>query len=186
MEAGSSDPADPGSDLAAVPGVVTRPRRLDPADYRGYRARIPSRSARAYNRTRPFTDADTVHHTLRQFLRVAAQQQVEVLAYCFMPDHLHLIVIAHGANTDLQRFVRLAKQCSGFAFTRATGHRLWQDSYFNHTVRNVEELPVLIEYSVSKSTSRRTGPLADGLSILGIERYSREELLEYVASARRV
>ena len=45
-------------------------------------------------------------------------------------------------------YVRLAKQRSGYAFTRATGQRLWQESYFDRTVRNVEELPALVEYMI--------------------------------------
>jgi len=163
---------------------MTRPRRLDPADYRGYRAY--SLTICTYNRTRPFTDADIVHQTLLQFLRTAAEQHVEILAYCFMPDHLHVVAIAHRADTDLQRFVRLAKQCSGYAFTRAAGRRLWQDSYFDRTVRSVEELPSLVEYTIRN-------PLRAGLVCSptdyphwGSQRYSREELLEFVASARRV
>lgn len=163
---------------------MTRPRRLDPADYRGYRAY--SLTICTYNRTRPFTDSDIVHQTLLQFLRTAVEQRVEILAYCFMPDHLHLIVIAHGANTDLQRFVRLAKQCSGFAFTRATGRRLWQDSYFDRTVRSVEELPALVEYTIRNPLRAELVRSPTDYPHWGSERYSREELLEYVASARRV
>ncbi len=163
---------------------MTRPRRLNPADYRGYRAY--SLTICTYNRTRPFTDSDIVHQTLLQFLRTAVEQRVEILAYCFMPDHLHLIVIAHGANTDLQRFVRLAKQCSGFAFTRATGRRLWQDSYFDRTVRSVEELPALVEYTIRNPLRAELVRSPTDYPHWGSERYSREELLEYVASARRV
>jgi len=163
---------------------MTRPRRLEAADYKGCRAYFLTICT--HNRTRPFTDTAIVALVLRQFLHVAAEQHVEILAYCFMPDHLHLIVIAHGASTDLQRFVRLAKQYSGFAFTRVTGHRLWQDSYFDRTLRNVEELPALVQYTIRN-------PLRAGLVRApidyphwGSQRYSREELLEFIASARRV
>ena len=163
---------------------MTRPRRLEAADYRGYRAY--SLTICAHNRTRPFTDAAIVALVLRQILRVATGQHVEILAYCFMPDHLHLIVIAHGANTDLQRFVRLAKQYSGFAFTRATKRRLWQDSYFDRTVRNVEELPALVEYTIRNPLRTELVRAPTEYPHWGSQRYSREELLEFIASARRV
>jgi REP element-mobilizing transposase RayT len=101
---------------------MTRPRRLEAADYKGYRAYFLAICT--HNRTRPSTNASIVALVLRQILRAAAGQNVEILAYCFMPDHLHLTVIAHGASTDVQTFVRLAKQYSGFAFTRAMGGRL--------------------------------------------------------------
>jgi len=163
---------------------MTRPRRLDAADYRGYRAYFLTICT--HNRTRPFTDAAIVALVLRQILRVATVQHVEILAYCFMPDHLHLIVIAHGVNTDLQRFVRLAKQYSGFAFTRATKRRLWQDSYFDRTVRNVEELPALVEYTLRNPLRTELVRSPIEYPHWGSQRYSREELLEFIASARRV
>jgi putative transposase len=163
---------------------MARPRRLEAADYKGYRAYFLTICT--HNRTRPFTDAAIVAPVLRQFLRVAAGQRVEVLAYCFMPDHLHLIVMAHGVNTDLQRFVRLPKQCSGFAFTRATGRRLWQDSYFDRTLRNVEELPALVEYIIRNPLRAGLVRAPTDYPHWGSQRYSREELLEFIASARQV
>jgi putative transposase len=163
---------------------MTRPRRLAAPDYKGRRAY--SLTICTHNRTRLFLDAAVIAMVLRQFLHVAAEQHVEVLAYCFMPDHLHLIVIAHGVDTDLQRFVRLAKQCSGFAFTRATGRRLWQDSYFDRTVRDVQELPSLVEYTLRNPVRARLVEDPADYPHWGSERYSREELLEFIASVRRV
>jgi REP element-mobilizing transposase RayT len=43
-----------------------------------------------------------------------------------MPDHLHAVVTARSAAADFQRFVRLAKQRSGFRFVQGAGRRLWQ------------------------------------------------------------
>jgi putative transposase len=163
---------------------MTRPRRLEAADYKGYRAY--SLTICTHNRTRSFTDADIVALVLWQFLRIATEQHVDILAYCFMPDHLHLIVIAHAEGTDLQRFVRLAKQCSGFAYTRSTGRRLWQDSYFDRTVRNVAELPALVEYTIRNPLRAELVRAPADYPHWGSGRYSREELLEFIASGRRV
>jgi REP element-mobilizing transposase RayT len=102
-----------------------------------------------------------------------------------MPDHMHLIVIVHAADSDLRRFVRLAKQRSVFLFTRATGRRLWQESYFDRTVRNVEELPALVEYMIRNPVRARLVEEPADYSFWGSERYSREELLEFITSARR-
>jgi len=159
------------------------PRRLDPDDYCGYRAY--SLTICTHNRSRPFTNAETVGTTVLQILHVAGEQHVEVLAYCVMPDHTHLIVLAHAADTDLREFVRLAKQRSGYAFRQATGRRLWQESYFDRTVRNVQELPALVEYMIRNPV--RAGLVEDPVDYpyWGSERYSREELLEFIASARR-
>jgi len=177
-------PGGTGSDLARVLSVRDHPRRLDPADYRGYRAY--SLTICAHNRTRPFTDAATVAMTVLQILRVAADERFEVLAYCLMPDHVHAVVIAHAETSHLERFVRLAKQRSGFAFTRMTGRRLWQESYFDRTIRNVQELPSLVEYFIRNPV--RAGLVEDPADYpyWGSQRYSREELLEFVTSGPRV
>jgi REP element-mobilizing transposase RayT len=123
--------------------------------------------------------------TVLQILRVAADQHVEVLAYCFMPDHVHAIVVAHAETSNLERFVRIAKQRSGYAFRQVTGRRLWQESYFDRTVRNVQELPSLVEYMIRNPV--RAGLVGDpaDYAYWGSERYSREELLEFVMSGRR-
>ena len=102
-----------------------------------------------------------------------------------MPDHVHLIVIVHAADSDLRRFARLAKQRSGFAFTQTTGRRLWQESYFDRTIRNLEELPALVEYIIRNSVRAGLVESPADYRYWGSERYSREELLEFIASARR-
>ena len=138
-----------------------------------------------HRRSKAFTDLPIVHLVLLQFLRTAIDERCEILAYCFMPDHVHLIVIVHAADTDLRRFVRLAKQRAGFAFTRATGRQLWQESYFDRTVRNVEELPALVEYMIRNPVRADMTASPVDYPYWGSERYSREELMEFIASARR-
>ena len=160
------------------------PRRLDPADYLGCRAY--SLTICTHKRTRPFTDPGIVRLVLLQILRVAADERFEVLAYCCMPDHVHAVVIAHTEASNLERFVRLAKQRSGFAFTRATGRRLWQESYFDRTIRKVDELPALVEYVIRNPVRAGLVHEPGDYPHWGSQRYSRDELLEFVASGKRV
>ena len=162
----------------------SHPRRLHPAVYCGYRAY--SLTICTHNRTRPFTDPSIVHQTLLQFLRTATDESCEILVYCVMPDHVHILLIAHAEGADLARYVRLAKQRSGFAFTGATGRRLWQESYFDRTIRRVEELPALVEYIIRNPL--RAGLVAEPADYphWGSQRYSREELLEFAALGRSI
>ena len=163
---------------------MNRPRRLDPVDYVGFRQYFLTICT--HQRGRHFTDTATVAMVLAQFLRVAIDEQFEVLAYCFMPDHLHAVVTARSEAADFQRFVRLAKQRSGFLFAQTAGRRLWQESYFERAVRTDESLPALIEYMLGN-------PVRAGLVAAPAEHphwgshfYSREELLEFVGTERRV
>ena len=79
--------------------------------------------------------------TCRECLAASASQcGFEVVAYCFMPDHVHLLV-AGGQDASLGRFVQHFKQ--------ATGHRhpgLWQRSYYDHILRREEDLEDVARY----------------------------------------
>jgi REP element-mobilizing transposase RayT len=44
-----------------------------------------------FDRTKAFVTA-AVTLVLEQFLRTAGEQHFEILVYCFMPDHVHLVV----------------------------------------------------------------------------------------------
>ena len=46
-------------------------------------------------RRRLFTDAAAVDLVVQQLLRAANEQKFAVIAYCFMPDHLHLLHPRH-------------------------------------------------------------------------------------------
>lgn len=84
-----------------------------------------------------------------QFLLAARAEQCEIPAYCVMPDHLHLLVSGLQERFDLRRFVHRAKQKSGYLFVRERGERLWQDSYFDRTVRRDESIAEVIRYIVA-------------------------------------
>ncbi|MBI3493792.1 MAG: transposase [Acidobacteria bacterium] len=49
-----------------------------------------------FDRLPYFTSAAEVEAVHGELLRTAAAYNVEVIAYCFMPDHLH--VLFHGAD----------------------------------------------------------------------------------------
>jgi len=53
-----------------------------------------------------------------QLLRDAADAQFAVPAYCFMPDHLHILAIGESPNSDLERFMSTTKQQTGFWFAK--------------------------------------------------------------------
>jgi putative transposase len=54
-----------------------------------------------------FTSWTVVTPTLSQILRVAEREGFAVLAYCFMPDHLHLLVEGRRDDANLRRFVHV-------------------------------------------------------------------------------
>jgi REP element-mobilizing transposase RayT len=95
-------------------------------------------------RRQHFCRADTVEQTRALLLCEASRLGVEVDVYCFMPDHLHLLVRSDGP--DIRQLMKRFKQASGVLFRRATGDRLWQKGYHDHCVRNAEVLERIAEY----------------------------------------
>jgi len=69
-----------------------------------------------------------------------------MLAYCFMPDHLHLLVEGVTAAADLRRFVKLAKQRSGAAHALQKHEPLWQEGYFERVLRAEDDAKGIARY----------------------------------------
>src|SRR3990172_4609402 len=70
-----------------------------------------------------------------------------VLAYCFMPDHLHLLVEG-GPQSDLPQFVKDFKQQTVYAHRRSNSGVLWQKSYYDHILRAEEDVRDTARYIV--------------------------------------
>ena len=85
-----------------------------------------------------FVNRDAVDLVTAELVRTYEQSRFAVIAYCFMPDHLHLLVEAVTDQANLPAFVRLFKQCSAFHWKARYGEQLWQRSYFEHVLREGE------------------------------------------------
>jgi len=86
----------------------------------------------------PFRRRASSTWALEQILRTGRDEQFAIVVYCFMPDHLHLLVEGTGAASDLRRFIKLAKQHSGFLYRRNHNQPLWQEGYDDRVLRNDE------------------------------------------------
>jgi putative transposase len=71
--------------------------------------------------------------------RVANDEQFSIPAYCFMPDHLHLLVEGLSPSSNALRFIARSKQFSGFYYRKSFGQVLWQRYGFEHVLRADED-----------------------------------------------
>lgn len=103
-----------------------------------------------------------------------------------MPDHVHAVVEGTEKRSDLQRFVRLAKQRSGYLFVRATGEPLWQTSYFDRALRRDEVLADVVRYVIGNPV--RAGLVARPADYphwdSGV--WTRDQILDFVGGDPRV
>ena len=77
---------------------------------------------------------DAASVCLRALNQACAKFSFKCLAYCFMPDHIHLLVASDG-GASAERFMRLFKRISGWHFKNRMGEHLWQISYYDHVLR---------------------------------------------------
>ena len=97
-------------------------------------------------RGNPFFGSPGVASRCQQRLFLVAEQLgFDVLAYCFMPDHLHLL-LQGSPDSKLVAFMQRFKQVTGYEFKRREGRPLWQRSYYDHVLRKDEDKRKLAEY----------------------------------------
>jgi len=85
---------------------------------------------------------DFIRHAL---FKTAEEWKLDIICFCFMPDHLHLLISGLDESSDLRGFIKNFKQKTGYAFKQNTGRKLWQRSFYDHILRGEEET-----YDISK------------------------------------
>ena len=158
---------------------TNQPGHLKSFDYRGLH-RYSLTFCTNYRRP-VFTDASTVTLVYQQILRAGAQEHFAIAAYCFMPDHLHLLVEGVDSDSDCLRFIKLAKQYSGFYYSKKYGQKLWQRYGFEHVLQDDELTLVVTRYILQNPV--RAGLVEDPRKhpFSGSETHSIEHLLEAAA-----
>ncbi|OGS92796.1 MAG: hypothetical protein A2061_02900 [Gallionellales bacterium GWA2_59_43] len=95
------------------------------------------------NRTPRFDSLENGRKVVRQLMALQSEGRAETLCYVLMPDHLHWLMVLHEGK--LSEAVHLLKGRSA----RAIGHKVWQVNYFDHAVRQDEDLRKIARYIVA-------------------------------------
>ena len=99
-----------------------------------------------FQRRSHFTDPALIRSALTQIQRTCEEQTFALIAYCFMPDHVHLAVRGLTAESNLRRFVKIAKQRVAYVARRKFAiPAIWQDGYYERVVRS-HGLESLVRY----------------------------------------
>jgi putative transposase len=124
--------------------ITNRPRRLDGASYTGYQRYFVT--CCTHKRHRAFRQADVCRACLLQLRDSAAVHAFAIAAYCFMPDHVHLLVYGTSESADLPKFVSHFKQLAGFGYRKRSGRTLWQPGYHERVLRDEETTEAIARY----------------------------------------
>ena len=155
--------------------------RLKNFDYKGhYRYFI---TICTHDKVQLFRDNILVEQLIKSLRDKSDVFGFKVWTFCFMPDHLHLLLEGKSPDSDLKRFISSFKQHTGYHFkknvvrgfsqaglkSRATvsnkrgvvqefnpvPSRLWQASYYDHVLRKDEDVMSVAKYILDNPVRKR-------------------------------
>ena len=99
-----------------------------------------------FNQEEAFKQEGIVEFAMQCLKEKAKEFGFKVWAYCFMPDHLHLLIEGKRKDSDMKKFVSRFKQITGYHHKSQYKAKLWQDSYYDHVLRDEEDRKDVIRY----------------------------------------
>ena len=131
-------------------------------------------------RHRLFTSHEVIDSVFAQILRAASEQWFAVIAYCFMPDHLHLLVDGRSERCDCRHFVTAAKQYSAAFYAQRFGGRLWQAHDFAQIIRDRALIQPAARHILTNPVRAGLAHRVEDYPFAGSLTHSLEELLTAV------
>ncbi len=134
-----------------------------------------------FQRRACFTTTAPVHLVRTQILRACSDERMAIVADCYMPDHVHLLVQGQAEDSDCRRFISRAKQFSGFGYQQVYHRRLWQRYFHERVLRREDDTLSVARYILENPV--RAGLVRRILDypFIGSEVYSVQHILEAVA-----
>ena len=123
-----------------------KPRRLKDFSYRGYYRYFVTIRSQSFKHH--FVNDEVVAKVIDILKSTAEEEGFLVWAYCFMPDHVHLLVEGENSNADMKHFVVLFKQKTAYWFKSIYGLKLWGTNYYEHVLRNDEATMAVARYII--------------------------------------
>jgi putative transposase len=108
------------------------------------------------------------------------EERFALIAYCFMPDHLHLLIKGGCEASDCRAFVRRAKQYSGFYYAKAHGGKLWQRYGYDHVLRDEEKTAIVARYILNNPVRAGLVKRIEDYPYCGSLEWPLEALLDWI------
>jgi len=131
---------------------IRKNHRLSPYNYIGKKAF--SITIAIHDRLSVFTTDDVVWEHISVLKDVSGKYHFNILAYCFMPDHVHILAMGIRVDSSLTGFLKNYKQVTAFRYKQKTGRILWQKSFYDHILRKDEDLRGVIQYILANPVRR--------------------------------
>ena len=105
-------------------------------------------SANTHFRNQLFRDAELCAAAHDQLLRAARKHGFVDIAHTLMPDHVHVLIQGVREDSDFLNWVSLWRQLSGHWHKRHRQQLLWQEGYWDYTLRDDESIMAIAAYIV--------------------------------------
>ena len=126
--------------------------RLKDFDYKGYYVYFIT--CNTYKDRKYFKDEETIKEIVDILKDVIEQYGFKLICYCFMPNHLHLLVGGISEMSSLKKFIQVFKQKTAYHFKESKNEILWHRNYFDHTVRKEENISNICDYILNNPVRR--------------------------------
>jgi putative transposase len=153
-----------------------RPHRLATLSYQGLRRY--SLTFCSHGRRSLFVEMDVVSEARTQILQSAARHAFAVAAYCFMPDHLHLLIEAQRDDADMIAFAKDVKQRVAYRYLRDHAGPVWQNGYYERILRDDEATLIVARYILENPIRKGLAREPREYAFSGSAVWTWEQLLE--------
>jgi len=157
--------------------MARHPHRLDGSHYLGFQSHFLT--AGTYRRRPAFTSATVCKVVIEQLFQSSSKHGFEVVAYCLMPDHAHVLVAGQRPDADFVKWVSLWRQLSGFRERQRSGQFLWQEGYWDHTLRDDESAIAVGAYIAWNPVRAGLVASPEDYAFTGSSRFSLVELASH-------
>jgi putative transposase len=127
-----------------VDSYLRKRNRLERVAYLGPRAHFLTICTGG--RAKRFSDPKLVILLIDVLQESCAAHLFQIYAYCFMPDHLHLILVGTNDSSDLSAVIQSFKGKSTAAARKVGITELWQKGFYDHILRSGESLDAAAGY----------------------------------------
>src|SRR5437868_4461193 len=155
--------------------ISNRPRRLRNTPYIGYQRYFLTTCTA--HKHRAFEIAGVAQACMLHLRRSGERHGFALVAYCFMPDHVHLLMYGTCAQADLQAFMNHFKKVTGFEYSQRFKRRLWQPGYHDRILRDDESTEATARYILENPVRAGLASQLGAYPYGGSDLYDAEELL---------
>jgi len=138
-----------------------------------------------HDRQRAFTDSAFAAAAVVQLFRSAAAFHFEIIAYCLMPDHVHLLLQGIREDSDLTSFVQSWNTTMGFRWRRLHSGPLWQTGYYDHVLRAEDTRLGVARYVLLNPVRAGLVERAEDYPFSGSGLYTIDQILEAAEDWKR-